>query len=241
MSPRSSAQLRLDATEVLHPEPLSRAAIEELITAELGGSPSGEFSEACDRATGGNPFLLTEVLRTLGAESTVPDAGAASALSSLGPARVARSALMRLHGFGDEAVSIARAVAVLGGAPQLRHVSALAEVGEERTRDLCDRLRNAELLALGASDRLRPSVDPHRDLPRALRGGPVRGPSPCRGVDRFNRWRCPRSRAAPDGVRAERRSVGSRSTAGGSPGGDGGRSAGRRAPVPRAGAPGTRA
>jgi len=147
--PTELEQLRVDATEVLHPEPLSRSAIEELITAELGGSPSGEFSEACDRATGGNPFLLTEVLRTLGAESTVPDAGAASALSSLGPTRVARSALMRLHGFGDEAVSIARAVAVLGGAPQLRHVSALAGGAEERARDLCDRLRDAELLAPG--------------------------------------------------------------------------------------------
>ncbi len=108
-----------------------------------------EFSQVCGRATGGNPFLLSEVLRTLSTDSTAPDAAAARELTSLVPAGVARFALRRLHGFGDEAISIARAVAVLGGAPQLRHVSALARVDEKRTSDLCDQLRDAELLAQG--------------------------------------------------------------------------------------------
>ena len=100
-------------------------------------------------ATGGNPFLLTEVLRTLRSRSVTPDDRGAGELGSLGPEPVARSVLRRLHGFGDEAVSMARAIAVLGGAPQIRHLSALANVGEDRARELCDRLREAELVAPG--------------------------------------------------------------------------------------------
>lgn len=141
--------LRLDATELLRPSPLSGPAVDELIAAEFGSSPSGDFTEACSKATGGNPFLLTEVLRTLQRTSIGPDTEAARQLASLGTESVARSVRLRLQPFGAEAVSLARAIAVLGGAPQLRHASAMAGVSEERAQDLCDRLRDAEILAPG--------------------------------------------------------------------------------------------
>jgi DNA-binding CsgD family transcriptional regulator len=141
--------LRLDAAEIIRPVALSPAAIDELIAAELGSVPSDEFSRACSTATGGNPFLLAEVLRTLRSRSVGADAEGATAVGSLGPEPVARSVLQRLHGFGDDAVSMARAIAVLGGAPQIRHLSGLAGVDEERARELCDRLRQAELVAPG--------------------------------------------------------------------------------------------
>ena len=38
---------------------------------------------------------------------------------------------------------------MLGGAPQLRHAAALAEVSGDRAGELCDRLREAEILAPG--------------------------------------------------------------------------------------------
>ena len=44
---------------------------------------------------------------------------------------------------------MARAIAVLGGAPQLRHAASMAGVSEDRARELCDRLRDAEILAPG--------------------------------------------------------------------------------------------
>jgi DNA-binding CsgD family transcriptional regulator len=140
--------LRLDAGEVIRPCPLSGAAVDELITAELGAQPSSEFTEACSRATGGNPFLLTEVLRTLRRTSAGPGAAGAE-LESLSPDAVADSVLPRLRRFGPEAELVAEAIAVLGGAPQLRHASSLAGVSEERARTLCDQLRNAEILASG--------------------------------------------------------------------------------------------
>ena len=147
--PTELEALRLDATEVLHPGALSDAAVDRLIAAELGAVPDGEFSHACNRATGGNPFLLTEVLRTLRTRSVAPDADGADEVASLGPEPVARSVLQRLHGFGEEAVAMARAIAVLGGAPQIRHLSELAGVDEDRARGLCDRLREAELVRPG--------------------------------------------------------------------------------------------
>ena len=135
--------------EVLRPSPLSGAAVEELIAAEFGDWPTDEFSEACSRATGGNPFLLTEVLRTLRTRSIGPDAEAAGELASLGTEPVARSVRSRLEPFGAEAASLARAIAVLGGAPQLRHAASMAGISEDRARELCDGLRGAEILAPG--------------------------------------------------------------------------------------------
>ena len=45
---------------------------------------------------------------------------------------------------------MASAIAVLGGAPQLRHAGEqLAGLSEDRVRELCDLLRDAEILAPG--------------------------------------------------------------------------------------------
>ena len=147
--PAELEPLRRDATEILRPAPLSGEAVDELIAAEFGRPASDEFSDACTRTTGGNPFLLTEVLRTLRTQSIAPDAEAAGELASLGTEPVARSVRARLQPFGAEATSLARAIAVLGGAPQLRHAASLAEVDEHRAGELCDRLRGAEILAPG--------------------------------------------------------------------------------------------
>ena len=141
--------LRLDATDALRPSPLSDEAVDELISAQVGSSPSSRFSAACSRVTGGNPFLLTEVLRSLRMRSIVPDTEAIGDLAALAPEPVARSVRSRLQPFGAEAAALARAIAVLGGAPQLRHASRMAGVGEDRARELCDQLRGAEILAAG--------------------------------------------------------------------------------------------
>lgn len=147
--PAELEPLRHDASAVLRPSPLSGAAVEELIAAELGSTPSGAFSDACSRATGGNPFLLTEVLRTLRTRSVGPDSDAEVEFASLGSETVARSVRSRLAPFGAEAAALAQAIAVLGGAPQLRHASRMAGVSEDRARQLCDGLRGAEILAPG--------------------------------------------------------------------------------------------
>ncbi len=146
--PEELEPLRLEA-EVIRPAPLSREAVERLIADEFDAQPAAEFAAACARATAGNPFLLAEVVRALRSDALRPSAVAAEAIEALGPESVARYVLLRLGPFGDEAVSLARAIAVLGGSPQLHHAAELAELDENRAHELCDRLREAEILAPG--------------------------------------------------------------------------------------------
>jgi DNA-binding CsgD family transcriptional regulator len=135
--------------QVLRPAPLSPGAVEELIAATLDARPDPEFAAVCAVATAGNPFLLAEVMRTLRADRVPPSGAAAEAIAQLGPKSVARYVLIRLGRFGEDAIELARAIAVLGGAPQLRHAARLARLEERHTRELCDDLRDAEILALG--------------------------------------------------------------------------------------------
>lgn len=51
--------------EVLEPPPLSATAVAQLIGATFGEPPATEFVDACIAATGGNPFLVAELLATL--------------------------------------------------------------------------------------------------------------------------------------------------------------------------------
>ena len=145
--PPQIGPLRLEAG-VVRPARLSPEAVERLIAAQFS-PPTAEFAAACAEATAGNPFLLAEVLRTLRADAIDPGQATAEAIEALDPGSVARYVLLRLGRFGEEAIALARAIAVLGGSPQLRHAAELAELDENRARDLCDRLREAEILAPG--------------------------------------------------------------------------------------------
>lgn len=138
--------LRADVSEVIHPAPLSGLAVGELVAAAFDGSPPEGLADACGSSSGGNPFLLTELLRGLRDYSTAADA---DDVEGFAPDTVARSVRSRIEHFGEDATELARAIAVLGAAPQLRHVAALAGLDEDRARELCDRLRGAEILAPG--------------------------------------------------------------------------------------------
>jgi DNA-binding CsgD family transcriptional regulator len=112
------------------PGPLSEHAVARLVASALGKAPEEEFTAACLRATGGNPFLVHELLSTLAAEAVEPVAANAGAVSRIGPAAVVREALG--HGAPAEAVALARAVAVLGRQADLPRAVRLAgiEAGE---------------------------------------------------------------------------------------------------------------
>ena len=149
--PREPAELtplRL-AAEPIRPRPLSGDAVRDMIATGLGKEPSPAFVAACSHATAGNPFLVAEVVRGLRADGVDPVDAAAPALTEFGPDHVARYVLARLGRFGPDAVALARAIAVLGGSPQLRHAATLANLVDDDARELCDRLRDAEILAPG--------------------------------------------------------------------------------------------
>ena len=59
-----------------------------------------------------------------------PDAASVEVVAEIGPRAVSRTVLIRLARLPDEAVSVARAVAVLGESADLPTVAALAELPE---------------------------------------------------------------------------------------------------------------
>ena len=110
------------------PGPLSGGAVTEMVRARLGEDAHESFCAACARVTGGNPLLLRQLLTSLAADGVRPDAASVDVVADIGPRAVSRTVLVRLARLPDEAVRVARAVAVLGESADLPAVAALAEL-----------------------------------------------------------------------------------------------------------------
>lgn len=142
-------RVRLHATQRISLGPLSPQAAARLVADQVGLEPSPDFVEACMGSTGGNPLLITELIRSLRQEGVQPDATAARLIEELGSANVARGVLVRLGRFGGEAIELARAVAVLGASTSLARAAELASITPARAAELADRLAEAEILTHG--------------------------------------------------------------------------------------------
>jgi DNA-binding CsgD family transcriptional regulator len=101
------------AVRVLRPAPLSGDAVAHWVTEALGRPADAEFADACLGATGGNPFLIRELLREVRAEGLEPRAAGVERLRGLSPRGVATSVLLRLSGLARPASALARSLAVL--------------------------------------------------------------------------------------------------------------------------------
>jgi DNA-binding CsgD family transcriptional regulator len=132
---------------VLRPAPLSNSAVAALIATELGQDPDPRFCEACQQATGGNPFLLRELLRELAADGVAPRVERVPFVRQLAPPTVARAVLLRLARLGDDASALARAVAVLGDAAPVHHACALVGLRDDRGDELAAALAQAGILS----------------------------------------------------------------------------------------------
>src|SRR5205823_2048744 len=75
-------------TLVLRPAPLSDRAVAALVAAALGDDAAAPFCDACREATGGNPFLLRELLRELAADGVAPRREHAPLVRQLAPPTV---------------------------------------------------------------------------------------------------------------------------------------------------------
>jgi DNA-binding CsgD family transcriptional regulator len=157
---------------VLRPRALGHDGIALVLQAGLDRDPSREFTAACATATGGNPFLMRELVRALAADRIAPTAEAAERVTDFGPQAVSRHVLARLYRLSPTAAQLARALAVLGVQATLGRAAALSELDETTaTQDL------AELERIGV---LRPGTPPafehaivraaiYQDLPGAQR------------------------------------------------------------------------
>jgi predicted ATPase len=92
---------------------LSARACVELAKRTLPAATES-FCDACQRLTGGNPFLIEELVREAHSRALTPDTRGALALAELGPPRVERSVALRLADIPTQAMALARALSVLG-------------------------------------------------------------------------------------------------------------------------------
>jgi DNA-binding CsgD family transcriptional regulator len=132
----------------LHPAPLNEADVGRLIEQNRLYDPHGEFVAACYRATGGNPFLLGELVAGLVADGASGSAGDAPRVAGFAPEGIVRWVLARLGALGDDAQRLAAAFAVLGGVP-LADAAALAKLGPAAAAAAADELVGAHILAAG--------------------------------------------------------------------------------------------
>lgn len=127
------------AAERLTPAPLGEDAV-----AALSATDEPEFVHAALRATGGNPFLLHELLRELGEERD------AAAVARVEPRELGRLVLARVS---DRARAFATALVVLGDRATSAECAALAELNG--TAEAIDELARTGVLTEDADPAFR--------------------------------------------------------------------------------------
>jgi DNA-binding CsgD family transcriptional regulator len=129
----------------VRPRPLGRDSVQVMVTAALGPAED-RFVDGCEDVTGGNPFLLTELLEDLRDAAVPPLASHLDRVKAAAPKNVCRAVLARLGRLPAGAAALARAAAVLGDGMDAGRVARLAGVSAERVDLLVDALAAARII-----------------------------------------------------------------------------------------------
>jgi DNA-binding CsgD family transcriptional regulator len=135
----------------LAPAPFSEKAAETLLSRKLGREPEPPFVSTCHEQSGGNPFLLNELARTLVEREIEPRAEQAELVRELAPERVAPWVMLRIRRLSAPAGPVARALAVLGDGSDPRLVATLADLAPEAMGNAADELRGSAIFDEEAS------------------------------------------------------------------------------------------
>ena len=135
--------------DVLAPGPLDDSAVAELLKESADEAVDDRFANACRQASGGNPFLLNELVQALRAEGVPFTARGAERVGAITPPHVARVARARLIRLDSSARALARAVVVLGDDAPLELACELAGVDRTDAAAAADELVAAGLFASG--------------------------------------------------------------------------------------------
>ena len=152
-APVSASLLADPASQVLRPSPLTRAAVGAVITERWGAEPDDRFITACLGATGGNPFLVGELLDEAAACGLPATAAGAGELAALVPRGVANTVLLRLSRQSPAAAALARAVSVLGDGAQVGDAAQLAGLAGAELETAVASLVGAGILESGGTVR----------------------------------------------------------------------------------------
>jgi DNA-binding CsgD family transcriptional regulator len=137
--------------ERIEPAPLTEAAITDLV----GVASDRRFASACHQATGGNPFLASELIRELAEQSVPFTAAGAERIPDVAPREIARWTRDRLARLPPEASALARALALLGGQAPLDLASELAALGQDGGRHAAESLTGAGFVEFDTALRFR--------------------------------------------------------------------------------------
>jgi DNA-binding CsgD family transcriptional regulator len=129
LTPEAAALAADPAVEPLRPSALTEAAVGALIAARLSDASDDRFVRACLDVTGGNPFLVGELLEELAARGIEPTAAAAGDLGAVVPRGVANAVLLRLARLAPASAALARALSVLGDGARIGDAARLAGLG----------------------------------------------------------------------------------------------------------------
>jgi DNA-binding CsgD family transcriptional regulator len=135
------------AATVIEPSPLSEEAVTELTRVSFGLAPEPEFANSCHRATGGNPFLLTELLTTLAYEGVEPVAASGPRALATSPGAVTRSVLARLARLPLACRTLARTLAIAGDGTDLGTLRQLSGLGRDSAAEAADMLVASGIIA----------------------------------------------------------------------------------------------
>jgi DNA-binding CsgD family transcriptional regulator len=148
------ARLELEPlAERVVPAQLSKAAVERMAAATLGGEPGSELAAAIYQAAGGNPLWTRELLRALAVDEQAWRSLDSRRVAQTTPVSVTRAVLVRLGQLGAEPVALARAVAVLGSEVEVDNAAAVARFKPLAARRVAGVLERAGIFSPGA-DRL---------------------------------------------------------------------------------------
>ena len=126
LTPETATLVGDPAVALLHPAPLTEAAIRALASDRLSGEPDEQFVHVCLDVTGGNPFLVGELLSEAAARGIAPTSTEAGEFATIVPRGVANSVLLRLARLAPEAGALARALSILGDGAQVGDAARLA-------------------------------------------------------------------------------------------------------------------
>jgi DNA-binding CsgD family transcriptional regulator len=145
---RALAEIRSEAGRGrLELRPLGLDAVAQLLR-DLGGQDvEPVFARACHAATGGNPFLLEELARTLLADGVPFTAASTERVGTVAPATVAAAVAATLARLGPQAQELARGAAVAGDGAALDIAAEVAGVPLADAPAVAGRLVRAGLLS----------------------------------------------------------------------------------------------
>ena len=203
------AQLTAAANvRVIEPRALSDAASAALVRGDA--TRADAFVRSCFEETGGNPFLLRELLRALAADGVAGGAGDVERVRAIGPEAVAHSVAATLARLGPECAALATAVAVLAGDADPHVAALLADLdGPGRLA----RRRRAAGRRAARRRRRRAALPPSPAAPRRVRAARARGPrgaAPPGGAPADRPGRAARGRVPPRAHARGRRALGGR-------------------------------